>query len=139
MNGKVKINIKGFLKYLGLVIVFFWILISYPLIKFADSDFIKSFIVGFLISLVNSVVGFLIIKWGINKPNREFLKLTLGSMGVRLFLIAGLILVLLKFLNFEIYGLLSSLLLFYFIFLFVEVFFLSKLTTKGETGGGVGW
>jgi hypothetical protein len=138
MNTKVKINIKGFLKYLGFVVVLFWILISYPLFKFANLDFIKSFIVGFLISLVNSVAGLLIIKRGINKPNKEFLKLTLGSMGVRLFLIAVLILVLLKFLNFETYGLVTSLLLFYFIFLFMEVFFLSKLTTKGETSGGVG-
>ncbi len=137
MNPKVKINIKGFFKYLGFAVVFFWILISYPLFKFADLDFIKSFVAGFLISLVNSVVGLLIIKWGINKPNKEFLKLTLGSMGVRLFLIAVLILVLLKFLNFETYGLVTSLFLFYSIFLFVEVFFLSKLTTKGETSGGV--
>lgn len=133
-----KINIRRFLKYLGFAIVSLWILISYPLFKFANFDFIRSFIVGFLISLGNSVLGLLIIKWSINKSNKEFFKLTLGSMGIRLFLIAGLILVLLKFLDFEMYGLVSSLLLFYFIFLFVEILFLSKLTTKEETSGGVG-
>jgi len=66
------------------------------------------------------------------KSNKEFLKLTIGSMGIRLFVIAGVIFLLLKVLNFEIYGLIISLLLFYFVFLGVEVLFLGKLTTKRE-------
>lgn len=133
-----KINVKQFFKYLGFVIVLFWILISYPLFKFADVGFIKSFITGFLISLFNSIFGFLIIKWGINKPNKEFVKLILGSVAIRLSLITSLIFALLKFLNFEIYGLVISLILFYFIFFFVEVFFLGKLTKKGEVDGSMG-
>jgi hypothetical protein len=56
----------------------------------------------------------------------------MGSIGLRLFAIAGLILVLLKFLNFEIYGLVISLLLFYFLFLAVEIAFFAKLKTKRE-------
>jgi len=134
-----KIDTGKFLRYIAVVVVLSWVLISYPLFKFANFEFIKSFFVGFLISLVNSVVGFLIIKRGMLKPDREFFKLTLGSMGIRLFAIAGLILVFLEILNFEVYGLVSSLLLFYFVFLSVEIFLLNRLTTKKSSGGGVGW
>lgn len=127
-----RVDVKRFLKNILIATVLVWLLISYPLIKFASGEFIKSFIVGSLISVVNSIVGIYILKRGITKPDKEFLKLTFGSMGVRLFAIAGLILIMLEVLNFEIYGLVISLLLFYFVFLGVEVFFLSKLTTKKE-------
>ncbi len=133
-----KVDTGKFLKYIVFVVVLAWLLLSYPLFKFADAVFIKSFITGFLISFVNSVVGFLIIKHAMLKSDKEFLKLTLGSMSIRLFAIAGVVIVLLKFLNFEIYGLMLSLLLFYFIFLSVEIFVLGKLVTKGEITGGVG-
>ncbi len=127
-----QIDVKRFLMYALVAVVFVWLLISYPLFKFANAEFIKSFIVGSLISIINSIIGIIILKRGMAKPNKEFLKLTIGGMGVRLFVIAGVILVLLKILNFEIYGLVISLLLFYFVFLGVEVFFLGKLTTKRE-------
>lgn len=127
-----QIDVKRFLMYALVAVVFVWLLISYPLFKFASAEFIKSFIVGSLISVINSIIGIIILKRGMAKPNKEFLKLTIGGMGVRLFVIAGVILVLLKILNFEIYGLVISLLLFYFVFLGVEVFFLGKLTTKRE-------
>ncbi len=127
-----KVNAGGFVKYVLIAVAVVWILISYPLFKFASSEFVKSFAVGSLISLINSVVGFMLIKHGFGKSNKEFLKLTIGSMGVRLFVIAGLILFLLEVLNFEIYGLLISLLLFYFILLVVEILYLNKLTTKKE-------
>ncbi|CUS96920.1 ATP synthase I chain [Candidatus Kryptobacter tengchongensis] len=127
-----RIDVKKFLKNILIATVLVWLLISYPLIKFASGEFIRSFIVGSLISFVNSVIGIFVLKQGIAKPDKEFLKLTFGSMGIRLFAIAGLILLMLEVLNFEIYGLVMSLLLFYFIFLGVEIFYLSKLTTKKE-------
>ncbi len=124
------ISAGRFIKYVLIAVAVVWILISYPLFKFAGSEFVKSFIVGSLISLLNSIAGFLLIKRGFERSNKEFLKLTIGSMGVRLFVITGLVLFLLEVLQFEIYGLLISLLLFYFVFLGVEIFYLSKLTTK---------
>jgi len=127
-----KINAWKFVKYILIVAVIAWILILYPLFKFGNEGFISSFAIGSLISLANSIVGFLVIKHGMTKSNREFFKLTMGSIGLRLFAIAGLILVLLKFLNFEIYGLVISLLLFYFLFLAVEIAFFAKLKTKRE-------
>ncbi|MFN3135647.1 MAG: ATP synthase subunit I [Candidatus Kryptonium sp.] len=132
IESMMQIDVKRFLAYALVAVVFVWLLISYPLFKFTSVEFIKSFIVGSLISVLNSIVGIIILKRGMAKPNKEFLKLTIGSMGVRLFVLAGVILVLLKILNFEIYGLVISLLLFYFVFLGIEVFFLSKLTTKRE-------
>ncbi|CUS77461.1 ATP synthase I chain [Candidatus Kryptonium thompsonii] len=127
-----KIDVKRFLIYALVAVVVVWLLISYPLFKFASVEFIKSFIVGSLISVINSIIGIFILKQGMAKSNKEFLKLTIGSMGIRLFVIAGVIFLLLKVLNFEIYGLIISLLLFYFVFLGVEVLFLGKLTTKRE-------
>ncbi|CUU01440.1 hypothetical protein JGI1_00251 [Candidatus Thermokryptus mobilis] len=126
------INIWKFVKYISVVALVTWALILYPLFKFGSDGFITSFAVGSLISLINSIVGFLVIKHGMAKSDREFFKLTIGSIGLRLFLIAGLILILLKFLNFEIYGLVISLLLFYFLFLAVEIVFFAKLKTKRE-------
>jgi hypothetical protein len=127
-----KINTGRFVKYVLMAVVVVWLLALYPLFKFASSEFVKSFAVGSLISLINSVAGFILVKRGFERSNKEFLKLTIGSMGVRLFVIAGLVLFLLEVLNFEIYGLLISLLLFYFIFLAVEILYLNKLTTKRE-------
>ncbi|MCS7229559.1 MAG: ATP synthase subunit I [Candidatus Kryptonium sp.] len=127
-----KVDVGKFVKYILISLVIVWALLIYPLARFASDEFIKSFFIGSLISVVNSIIGILILKRGLNRPDKEFLKLTLGSMGVRLFAIAGLILFMLEVLNFELYGLVISLLLFYFVFLGVEVFFLSKLTTKKE-------
>ncbi len=127
-----KINAWKFVKYISVVMLVVWALILYPLFKFGSGEFISSFVVGSLISLVNSIVGFLVIKHGMTKSNKEFFKLTIGSISLRLFVIAGLILILLRLLNFEIYGLVISLLLFYFLFLAVEIVFFAKLTTKRE-------
>lgn len=115
-----KINTGRFVKYVLMAVVVVWLLALYPLFKFASSEFVKSFAVGSLISLINSVAGFILVKRGFERSNKEFLKLTIGSMGVRLFVIAGLILFLLEVLNFEIYGLLISLLLFISSFLLLK-------------------
>ncbi|MEN3038911.1 MAG: ATP synthase subunit I [Candidatus Kryptonium sp.] len=127
-----KVDVRKFIKYILISLVIVWILAFYPLVRFASDEFIKSFFVGSLISVVNSIVGVLILKRSLDRPDKEFMKLTFGSMGVRLFAIAGLILFMIEVLNFELYGLVISLLLFYFVFLGVEVLFLSKLTTKKE-------
>jgi hypothetical protein len=121
------------MKQIFTALMVIWLLLIYPLIKYTDFDFIKAFVAGSLISLANITAGYLAIKHGFNKPGKEFLRITIGSMGIRLFLIMVLVFLLLKVFNFDVYGLVISLLLFYFVFMAIEILFLNKkVSTKKE-------
>ena len=113
-------------KRIILLVLLIAVLAAYPLLKAGDRDITVGFITGCLISLVSVTVGYLLIEYGIEKPNATFLKIILGGMVARLILIPAVVVVLIRVFRFHLISLTASLFFSYFLFLIVEILFLNK-------------
>jgi hypothetical protein len=106
---------------------------SYPLYRYASAEVIRASIVGALLSLANVLAGYAAIEYSIDKSYTTFLKLVLGGMGARLFVMLGALLILIEVFDFPAAALVVSLLGFYTIFLVLEIFFIQrKLTSRNQ-------
>jgi hypothetical protein len=85
----------------------------------------KSILLGTGLSILNFAVGFLLIKFSVNKSDRIFLLTLWGGLLLRLIL--GLIIVLLTliFLEINAHGFIFSILFFYVFYLLIEIFYLN--------------
>ena len=113
-------------KRIILLVLLIAVLAAYPLFKAGDREITVGFITGCLISLVSVTVGYLLIEYGIEKPNAIFLKIILGGMVARLILIPAVVVVLIRVFQFHLISLTASLFCSYFLFLIVEILFLNK-------------
>jgi CDP-diglyceride synthetase len=113
-------------KRIILLVLLIGVLAAYPLYKAGDRQVTAGFITGCLISLVNVTAGYLLIEYGIEKPNATFLKIILGGMVARLIVTPALVVVLVRVFGFHLVSLTISLFLSYFLFLVFEVLFLNK-------------
>jgi hypothetical protein len=85
-------------------------------------------------SLLNLLLGYVAIEYSFDKSNITFLKIVLGGMGARLFLMAGLVLVLIRYFAFDPLSLTLSLLFFYSLNLVLEIYLLdNKVTVKNQS------
>jgi hypothetical protein len=118
------------------IIIFFsitFLLAIYPLNSYYTQEVLISIVLGSLISLVSVFIGYGLIVYSIKKPNKVFFKAVLGGMVVRMFFIAVAIVCLIKIFNVNMYGLITSLFFYYFLFLILEVLFLNrKLLNKND-------
>jgi hypothetical protein len=113
-------------KRILLLVLLIAVLAAYPLFKAGDREITVGFITGCLISLVSVTAGYLLIEYGIEKPNATFLKIILGGMVARLILIPTVVVVLIRVFGLHLISLTASLLFFYFLFLMLEILFLNK-------------
>ncbi len=86
----------------------------------------ESFLAGAAMSIVNFALGFLSVEFAFEKPHTAFLKIVLGGMAARLFLMALAVLVLIKGYGFDSLSLMFTLLGFYVVNLTLEIVFLQK-------------
>ncbi|MBM4169366.1 MAG: hypothetical protein FJ215_09445 [Ignavibacteria bacterium] len=118
--------------FLRLVLYWFGgvlLLATYPLAVYGTSSVRESVIVAAIVSIVNLLVGYAAIEYAFEKPHEAFLKVVLGSMTARLFVLAGLVLVLIKVIGFDALSLMIALLGFYVLNLALEVYYLQKKVT----------
>jgi hypothetical protein len=108
------------------LVVLIGALAAYPLFKAGDREITIGFITGCLISLVSVTAGYLLIEYGIEKPNATFLKIILGGMVARVILIPAVVVVLIRIFQFHLLSLTGSLFFSYFLFLILEILFLNK-------------
>jgi hypothetical protein len=113
-------------KRILLLVLLIAVLAAYPLFKAGDREITVGFITGCLISLVSVTAGYLLIEYGIEKPNATFLKIILGGMVARLILIPTVVVVLIRVFGLHLISLTASLFFFYFLFLILEILFLNK-------------
>jgi F0F1-type ATP synthase assembly protein I len=113
-------------KRIVLLVLLIGVLAAYPLFKVGDREITVGFITGCLISLVNATAGYLLIEYGIEKPNATFLRIILGGMVARLILTPAVVVVLIRVFGFHLLSLTASLFFSYFLFLVVEILFLNK-------------
>lgn len=114
--------------YAGSTIIGYLILSSY-----ASREIVRNAAVADVLSLVNVLFGYVAIEYSFDKSNITFLKIVLGGIGIRLFLMASLVLVLLRYFAFDPLSLTASLLFFYIINLVLEIYLLeTKVNVKKQ-------
>ncbi len=107
------------------------LLTYYPVSEFATMEVIKSIIAGGIMSLTNLLLGYLAIEISFKRSHTTFLKFVLGGMVIRLLLMWGVLLILIRFYHFHSASLMLSLLFFYVMNLVLEIFYLQKrVSTK---------
>ncbi|MEX2189481.1 MAG: hypothetical protein WEB33_02155 [Bacteroidota bacterium] len=116
----------AFLRWVGvwyavLTAAGFWILSSE-----GSGEMRDSFLAGVVMSLANFLLGFFSVEFAFDKSHTVFLKIVLGGMGVRLFLMALAVLVLIKVYHFDSLSLMFTLLGYYAVNLTLEIVLLQK-------------
>jgi hypothetical protein len=116
----------GFLKLVGLVFLGVAIFVVVPLSIYSNRELVRSVVAGGLASLLHLLLGYLFIEYGFEKSNTTFLKVILGGTLVRMFLLVGIVLLLVRVYQFQTVSLMISLLLFYVLNLLLEIHLLQK-------------
>lgn len=116
----------GFLKYVLIASIIVFVIASYPVYHYASNRQTESIVYGYLISLVNVVIGFGLNNAALGKKNKSFMVLVFGGMLIRMLIVAALLLVLLYFAKLEPVMLTASVFFFYFLFISIEIKFLHK-------------
>lgn len=81
---------------------------------------------GYLISSINLILGLTAIHFGLEKNDKLFLIIIFGGLVIRLFLILGLIIMVLNFLYVSLNSFIFTTFIFYFYYLLVEIFVLTR-------------
>jgi hypothetical protein len=123
MNEAVKFSMK-FPKQVLATLVVIGILSFYPLSRFASQEIINGVIAGIVLSVANVMMGFVAIEYSFNKSYTLFIQVVLGGVGIRLFFMAGMLLLLIGVFKFHSIALVGSLFGMYSIFLVLEVLYI---------------
>jgi hypothetical protein len=102
------------------------VLTYYPISEFATAEVIHGIIAGGVMSFINLLLGYAAIEISYERSHTTFLKYVLGGMVIRLMLMWGVLLVLIRFCHFHSASLMLSLLFFYVMNLVLEIFYLQK-------------
>jgi hypothetical protein len=100
---------------------------------FSSKEVLRAATGAAVMSFINVILGYLSVEWSFKKPNITFLKIVLGGIGARLFLMLVLVLIMIRYLRFEAFALTISLLFFYILNLGLEIYLLEhKITVKNQ-------
>lgn len=113
-----------FPKQIVLTLIVIGVMSFYPLSRFADQEIISGVIAGIVLSVVNVLMGYGAIEYSFNKSYTVFIQVVLGGVGIRLFVMAGMLLVLIGVFKFHSIALVGSLFGMYSIFLVLEVLYI---------------
>jgi len=113
-------------RILGATIIVMWIASFFLTEKFSSQAFKAAYFMGAMIGIINGGIGFWTVEKFIDKSNMVFLKGVFLGMGIRMLLLLGIFILLLKFFEFDVVGLVTGLLIFYFVMTIFEVVFLNK-------------
>ena len=98
----------------------------YPLMAWATPEVVSAAVAGGVMATLNSLAGYAAIEYSVGKSMNTFMKFVLGGMGVRLFAMAGVLLLLIRVFGFHATALVASLGVFYLAYLTLEVVFIQK-------------
>ncbi len=116
----------GFIKQLVIVSLVIIAISAFPLWKYASQVQMYGIICGFAIGLLNAVIGYFLNTLAFNKPTKSFMVIVFGGMGLRMILIAILLLILLYFAKFDEVSLVGSVFFFYMLYVSLEIAYLHK-------------
>lgn len=102
---------------------------GYPLWVYGTYEISKAVFAGAILATVNVLLGYAAIEYSLRKSTTTFFKVVLGGMGLRLLMMAVVLVILIKFFKYHVGALIGSLGLFYVVFLFLEVTYINKKIT----------
>lgn len=105
----------------------------YPVYKYASSLQTSSIVYGYLISLINVMIGYGLNSIAFEKKVKSFMVIVFGGMAVRMLAVAVLLLILLYILHLDAVSLVASVFFFYFLFISIEIKFLYKKSSESKT------
>lgn len=117
---------NNFLLQIFLLVILTFFLAIYPITHYFPYEVLFSVLLGCLISIINVIAGYYLIKYSIDKSNRVFFKAVIGGMAIRIIIIGISIVILIKIFDVNMFGLVISLFFYYFLFLGMEILFLNK-------------
>jgi hypothetical protein len=106
------------------------VLTYYPISEFATAEVIHGIFAGGVMSFINLLLGYVAIEISYEQSHTTFLKYVLGGMVIRLMLMWGVLLILIRVYHFHSASLMLSLLFFYVMNLILEIFYLQKRVTS---------
>lgn len=116
----------GFFKFIVLSSLIVIILGSYPVWKYFTVNQINSFVFGYIVSLMNAIIGYKLNTMAFGKPTKTFMMLVFGGMGIRLILVMLFLVILIQFTTLDSLSLVGSVFFFYTLFISIEIYFLHK-------------
>jgi hypothetical protein len=122
----------AFLKYVLTASVIVLIISFYPVYLYLSPAQAVSVLCGYFLSLINVIIGYALISNAIDKKTKSFMIIVFGGMGVRILVIAAVLLILLYVAHLEPVSLVSSVFFFYFLFMSIEIKFLYSRTSNSK-------
>jgi hypothetical protein len=133
-----KYTFGRFVKLLLIVSLITFILAAYPVSVYATNVQIYSIALGFLISLINALIGYCLSIKAFGRSVKSFMVMVFGGMGIRLLIVMIFLLLILQFTTMDALSLTGSVFFFYTIFISLEIYFLHKMSRKAKTAGSDG-
>ena len=124
----------AFLRFVGLYALTLAAISYFPLSSMVSPEALRSFIAAALMSLLHVLFGYATIEYSYTKKSTTIIKYVLGGMVIRLFLMAGLLLVLLKYYKHDPFSLMMSMLVLYVVNLALEISFLQRKVSLKNNG-----
>lgn len=107
---------------------------AYPVIATGSREVLVGAAIGATLSTLNVVAGYITIEYAVTKSHSTFLKAVLGGMGVRMVVMLGFVVLLVKVVGVHTVAFTVSLLVCYVVFLGIEIFFIQrKLLIKNQS------
>lgn len=124
------LNHKDFVRNILIISALLWfvllVLSRFMFTGIPMTEVLTSWVIG----MVNFVLGVNIFLFSLDKPNKQFMIISLGSIIIRLFLIIIAVTILITVFKFGKNYFILSLLGFYFLYMGLEIFLLNKYTDK---------
>ena len=99
---------------------------AYPILRFGSRELMSAVLMGALLTTLNVLLGYAAIEYSMHKSMTTFFKIVIGGMGIRMLLLAIILVVLIKVFQFNVLYLISSIGIFYIVFLIIEILFIQK-------------
>ncbi len=98
----------------------------YPLAAWGPPGVVGAAVAGGIMATANVLAGYAAIQYSVGRSMNTFMKFVLGGMGVRLAVMAGVFILLIRVFGFHPTALIASLGVFYVAYLALEVLFIQK-------------
>lgn len=101
-----------------------------PVLSWGSAGMFLAIVVGALLSTLNVLAGFLAIEYAMEKSHETFLKAVLGGMGLRMAVMLGLLVLLIKLGGLHTVALVGSTLGFYAVYLVLELVYIQRKVSQ---------
>jgi len=123
MSGAITFDFR-FLKQIAATLAAVALLVSYPLFSYATEEIVVGVLAGIGMSVVNVLMGYAAVEYSFHRSYTTFMQIVLGGIVLRLFVMAGLLMLLILAFRVHSIALISSLFVMYIIFLALEVLYI---------------